>query len=89
MALLLVVCPSRVTSPTFLENLMNEQLIITALSGWHELNRVLNEMTEEEIKAALNIEQKNQRRKQVLIRLHRRFCMLRMKRERAQLLECA
>ena len=68
---------------------MNEKLVIESLVNWDTLNKVINQMGEVEVKTALDIELKNSKRKQFILRLHRRFCMLRTKRERKQLMEAA
>ena len=69
---------------------MNEQLILEALTNWTKLNEVINQLSEAELKAALNIERKHQCRKNFLIRIHRKYCTVRGVRERAELLEaCA
>ena len=68
---------------------MNEKRVIRALAGWTELNAVVADMSEEELKAALDIERKHRRRQQIMLRLHRKFCTLRRDRERAELMEVA
>ena len=68
---------------------MNEKRVIESLTNWGSLNKVINQMNEVEVKTALDIEIKNSKRKQFILRLHRRFCMLRNKRERKMLLDAA
>ena len=56
-------------------------------NSWRSMNRRLNVMTEEEVKAALAAEVEGERRVTVIERLHQRLCMLRYRRERAELLK--
>lgn len=65
---------------------MNEKLVITALEGWHSLLASVNQMTEVELRAALDIEKTHQRRKAVMIKLHQKYCTARTNRERGELL---
>ncbi len=65
---------------------MNEKLVIKALNGWHSLLATINDLTEEECRAALDIERTHRRRKMVMIKLHQRYSRLRMHREREALL---
>ncbi len=67
--------------------MINEKLVLVALESWERLNEVIPEMNEDEVYAALITEKRYSCRKQLLLRLHRRFCTLRMKRERAALME--
>jgi len=53
--------------------------------SWRGLNDVLANMSEEEVFKLLEEEKIGARRAMVLIRLHQRFCTLRMARERNQL----
>ena len=53
--------------------------------SWRGLNDVLADMSEEEVLKLLEEEKIGARRAMVLIRLHQRFCTLRMARERNQL----
>jgi hypothetical protein len=53
---------------------------------WRELNRVLVTLTEAEVLAMLNRERTNDRRVVVLERLHQRYNVLRVSRERIELL---
>lgn len=54
---------------------------------WLELNDRLPSMTEQEVERLLETEKRHARRSTVLIRLHQRYCILRMMRERAELTE--
>ena len=56
-------------------------------NGFREIMRALGTMTEKEIERALKIELATERRLSVAERLHQRLCMLRYRRERAELLE--
>lgn len=53
---------------------------------WRELNRVLVSKTEAEVLAMLDRERTNERRVVVLERLHQRYNVLRVSRERIELL---
>lgn len=53
--------------------------------SWRGLNDVLADMSEEEVFKLLEEEKIGARRAMVMIRLHQRFCTLRMARERNQL----
>jgi len=55
-------------------------------NSWRSLNRRLNAMTEDEVKAALDAELVGDRRVTVVERLHQRFSALRATRERLQLM---
>ncbi len=53
--------------------------------SWRKLNEVLSDLDEEEVIKLLEEEKIGARRAMVMIRLHQRFCTLRMARERNQL----
>lgn len=53
--------------------------------SWRKLNEVLSDLDEEEVVKLLENEKIGARRAMVMIRLHQRFCTLRMARERNQL----
>ena len=53
---------------------------------WRELNHVLASKTEEEVLEMLNLEKVSTRRIVVLERLHQRYNVLRVSRERMELL---
>jgi uncharacterized protein YndB with AHSA1/START domain len=55
-------------------------------NSWRSLNRRLNAMTEDEVKAALVAEIDGERRVTVVERLHHRFSALRATRERLELM---
>ncbi len=55
-------------------------------NSWRSLNRRLNAMTEDEVKAALIAEIDGERRVTVVERLHQRFSALRATRERLELM---
>ena len=54
---------------------------------WIELNDRLADMTEQEVLDLLEDEKRDARRSTVLVRLHQRYTVLRMLRERAELTE--
>lgn len=54
---------------------------------WKELNDQLADLTEQEVKDLLEEEIANARRSTILVRLHQRYTVLRMLRERAALME--
>lgn len=56
------------------------------LKDWRELIQAIPLMDEEELKAALNVEVSGERRKDFIIRLHRRYNKLRSERELEELL---
>ena len=49
---------------------------------WAEFNRVLMTLSEAEVKEMLDAELAGKRRKSYLVRLHKRYNMLRVRRER-------
>lgn len=54
---------------------------------WKELNDRLADLTETEVKELLETELANARRSTILVRLHQRYTVLRMLRERAAIME--
>lgn len=54
---------------------------------WMELNDRLADLTEQEVLDLLEDEKRDARRSTVLVRLHQRYTVLRMLRERAELME--
>lgn len=56
-------------------------------NGFREIMRALSTMTEKDIERALKLELATERRLSVVERLHQRLCMLRYRRERAELLK--
>ncbi len=64
---------------------MNERQT-AALASWHELNKLLNHLSEQDLKGMLVHEAANARRSDILTRIHQRFTALRSKRERKELL---
>ena len=54
---------------------------------WIELNDRLADLTEQEVLGLLEDEKRDARRSTVLVRLHQRYTVLRMLRERAELTE--
>ena len=55
--------------------------------NWHELNKALPDMSEEEVKYLMQLERRRvEPRVTFLVRLHQRFCALRDAREREELL---
>lgn len=53
---------------------------------WRTLNDNLPMLNEQQVLAELTAERKGKRRHVILLRLHQRYCMLRMERERAEIL---
>ena len=54
--------------------------------NWRELNAQLNQMTEDEVKALLDVELVDRQRVTFIERLHQRYCALRASRERAAMM---
>ena len=54
---------------------------------WKALNDQLADFTEQEVKDLLEDEMRHARRSTILVRLHQRYTVLRMLRERAALME--
>ena len=52
---------------------------------WGELTKNLGEMTEEELRTAINVEVSTTRRDSYMLRMHQRFSKLRAIRERDEL----
>lgn len=65
---------------------MRDHVVNEALTNWDLLNDHVNDMSEKELQAAINVEVSYDRRKHFLIRLHARYCKLRNARERTELL---
>jgi len=55
------------------------------LRSWKTLNEMMGELREDQLRDLIEIEQNHKGRKDVLLRLHQRYSMLRMKRERVEL----
>jgi len=60
--------------------------LVTSLT-WKELNDQLADLTEQEVLDLLEDEATNARRSTILVRLHQRYTVLRMLRERAAIME--
>lgn len=54
--------------------------------NWRELNAQLNQMTETEVKALLDVELVDRQRVTFVERLHQRYCTLRATRERTEMM---
>ena len=54
--------------------------------SWRKLQAVLNQMTEAEVLAMLEVERQNARRASILERLHMRYNTLRVSRERIEIM---
>ncbi len=54
--------------------------------NWRELNAQLNQMTEDEVKALLDVELVDRQRVTFIERLHQRYCALRASRERSAMM---
>jgi len=57
--------------------------------SWRALNNQLSMMSEEEVLALLDLEKVNEKRASVLQRLHQRYNVLRVSRERIELMSLA
>ena len=60
---------------------------MTAYLTWKELNDQLADLTEQQVLDLLEEEKRHARRSTILVRLHQRYTVLRMLRERAALME--
>jgi hypothetical protein len=54
---------------------------------WRTLNNILTKITEEEVWELLQHERKTSKRISILMRLHQRYCVLRLERERIVILQ--
>ena len=54
---------------------------------WRTLNNILTKITEEEVWELLQQERTGSKRISILMRLHQRFCVLRLERERIVILQ--
>jgi hypothetical protein len=54
---------------------------------WRTLNNILTKITEEEVWELLQAERKTSKRISILMRLHQRYCVLRLERERIVILQ--
>jgi HSP20 family molecular chaperone IbpA len=66
---------------------MTNDEIDEVLRSWASMNKALPEMTEVDLKTAISRELSGNRRKDVAIRMHQRYTVLRAKRERQELSE--
>ena len=66
---------------------MTKDEVDDILTSWTRLNKVLGNLTEADVKMAMNREMVGNRRKDIVIRLHQRYTILRSARERAELVE--
>ena len=57
--------------------------------SWRELNNQLSMMSEEEVWEMLKSEKRNERRSSVLQRLHQRYNVLRVAKERIEIMKLA
>ena len=57
------------------------------VESWRAINRVLKDLTEEQVSRMLDAEMVGQRRVVVVERLHQRLCAMRASRERLQLMK--
>jgi hypothetical protein len=57
------------------------------VDSWRAINRVLKDLTEEQVSRMLDAEMVGQRRVVVVERLHQRLCAMRASRERLQLMK--
>lgn len=64
-----------------------QDLIRKVLENWGQLNTFRNRLTYTEIIIALNYEKKNHKRESHLLSLHQRFCTLRKRKERKEIME--
>ena len=67
--------------------MMDNPVIAAALNSWADLNKMLSMFREDQVKEMLEIELANRRRKDVVERLHQRYCKLRTARERKDIEE--
>ena len=65
---------------------LTEIQLDAVLGSWQSINKALKEFSEVDVRNALNRELLNNRRKDVAVRLHQRFCAVRASRERIELL---
>ena len=66
---------------------MEQMIIDSALSSWRRLVEFLPTLREDQVKMLLDHEVANRKRKIFVEYLHQRYNKLRMKRERAELME--
>lgn len=59
----------------------------TVLASWQSVNKELRNLTEQDVKNAMNRELVGNRRKDVVKRLHQRYTKLRAQREIVELME--
>lgn len=57
----------------------------TILKSWHTLNKVIDDLREDQIKELIFHEVENKRREDIVIRLHQRYNKLASMREREEL----
>lgn len=57
----------------------------TALASWQTINKAISSFTEVDCKNALQREMVGNRREDIAIRIHQRYCKLRLQRERNEI----
>lgn len=70
-----------------MKSVMTDDELDAAIANWQVLNKTIARMSEMDVKNALNRELVGNRRKDVIKRLHQRFCILRNARERDELMK--
>jgi len=66
---------------------MTNDELDNVLKSWASMNKALSMLTENDLKTAINREITGNRRKDVAIRLHQRYTIIRSKRERTELID--
>lgn len=65
----------------------DNEMIRSALNSWRDLNAILKDLREDQVKQALDYEIASPvPRRHVIVRLHERYNTLRVKRERKELM---
>ena len=66
---------------------MTKDEIDEALASWKTINKKIGDMTEADVKQAMNREMVGNRRRDMVVRLHQRYTILRAARERQELVD--
>jgi len=66
---------------------MTKDEIDDVIKSWKTVNKRLAELSEDDVKLAMNREMVGNRRKDMVVRLHQRYTILRAARERQELID--
>lgn len=65
---------------------MSNEAILAMLANWGKLNADINQLREDQLKSLINYEVSTKKRATFIERMHQRYCALRDKREREEVM---